>query len=45
MARFRKKPVVIEAVRWEGLLDLNEMLGHSAKAESERMEKFDGWLV
>lgn len=45
MARFRKKPVVIEAIQWEGLPDLTEMLGPSAKAETARMERFDDWMV
>lgn len=45
MAQFRKKPVVIEAVKWEGLPDLNEMLGPERKSEIGRMEAFDKWLV
>lgn len=45
MAQFRKKPVVIEAIKWEGLPDLNEMLGSEKASEIGRMEAFDDWLV
>ena len=45
MGKFRKKPVVIEAIQWEGLPDLNEMLGPLAKSETSRMERFDAWMV
>lgn len=44
MPKFRKKPVVIEAVLWEGFPEFGEMLGPEASAETARMEKFDSWL-
>lgn len=43
--KFRKKPVVIEAIQWGGLPGFGEMLGPEAKIETSRMEKFDAWLV
>jgi len=41
MAQFRKKPVVIEAVQWDGNL---ETLHIFPKAETENVQLVDGYL-
>lgn len=42
MPQFRKKPVVIEAMRWPGLPDIT---GPDRRNELNYMDVFDDWMV